>query len=74
VLTQSENAQNHVHIGNTELSLQVMTAWMTGLDTRDRIGRELGGVVPSVLLPTSLSDDKANATLEPLSVSTATRR
>jgi pimeloyl-ACP methyl ester carboxylesterase len=38
VLTQSENAQNHVHIGNTELSLQVMTAWMSGLDTRDRIG------------------------------------
>jgi pimeloyl-ACP methyl ester carboxylesterase len=38
VLTQFENAQNHVHIGNTELSLQVMTAWMIGLDTRDRIG------------------------------------
>jgi len=37
VLTQAENAQNHVHIGNTELSLQVMTAWMTGLDARDRI-------------------------------------
>jgi alpha-beta hydrolase superfamily lysophospholipase len=37
LLTQAENAHNHVHIGNTELSLQVMTAWMTGLDTRDRI-------------------------------------
>lgn len=37
VLTRSENAQNHVHIGNTELSLQVMAAWMTGLDARDRI-------------------------------------
>jgi pimeloyl-ACP methyl ester carboxylesterase len=37
VLTQAENAQNHVHIGNTELSLQIMGAWMTGLDSRDRI-------------------------------------
>jgi hypothetical protein len=37
VLTLAENAQNHVHIGNTGLSLQIMAAWMTGLDTRDRI-------------------------------------
>jgi pimeloyl-ACP methyl ester carboxylesterase len=37
VLTQAENAQNHVHIGNTGLSLQIMGAWMTGLDKRDRI-------------------------------------
>jgi pimeloyl-ACP methyl ester carboxylesterase len=37
LLTEAENAQNHVHIGNTELSLQVMAAWMTGLDARDRI-------------------------------------
>lgn len=37
VLTQAENAQNHVHIGNTELSLQIMGAWMTGLDKRERI-------------------------------------
>jgi pimeloyl-ACP methyl ester carboxylesterase len=36
VLTHAENAQNHVHVGNTELSLQVMAAWMAGLDTRDR--------------------------------------
>jgi hypothetical protein len=37
VLTEAENAQNHVHIGNTELSLQVMAAWLTGLDKRVRI-------------------------------------
>ena len=37
LLTQAENAQNHVHIGNTELSLQIMGAWMAGLDSRDRI-------------------------------------
>jgi pimeloyl-ACP methyl ester carboxylesterase len=37
VFSASENAQNHVHIGNTELSLQVMVAWMTSLDQRDRI-------------------------------------
>jgi pimeloyl-ACP methyl ester carboxylesterase len=36
MLTQAENAQNHVHIGNTQLSLQIMRDWMTGLDKRDR--------------------------------------
>jgi pimeloyl-ACP methyl ester carboxylesterase len=36
LFTNAENAQNHVHVGNTELSLRVMTAWMTGLDERDQ--------------------------------------
>jgi pimeloyl-ACP methyl ester carboxylesterase len=36
LLTAAETAHNHVHIGNTELSLQIMTAWLTGLDERDR--------------------------------------
>jgi pimeloyl-ACP methyl ester carboxylesterase len=41
VFTTAENAQNHVHIGNTELSLQVMIAWMKGLDDRD-LGQSAG--------------------------------
>jgi hypothetical protein len=36
LFTNAENAQNHVHVGNTKLSLRVMTAWMTGLDERDQ--------------------------------------
>lgn len=36
LFTAAENAANHVHVGNTELSLRVMTAWMKDLDWRDR--------------------------------------
>ena len=36
VFSAAENAQNHVHVGNTELSWQVMAAWVTSLDERDR--------------------------------------
>ncbi|MBC8366187.1 alpha/beta fold hydrolase [bacterium] len=32
VFTREENAQNHCHIGNIGLSLQVMSDWMDGLD------------------------------------------
>lgn len=35
LLTTAENAQNHVHVGNVRLSLQVMAEWMTALDARD---------------------------------------
>lgn len=38
LFTAAEDAANHVHIGNTELSLRVMTAWMASLDLRDRTG------------------------------------
>jgi len=33
-LTRQEQAQNHVHVGNTRLSLDVMIAWLEGLDAR----------------------------------------
>jgi hypothetical protein len=36
LFTAAEDAANHVHVGNAELSLQVMVAWLTGLDERDR--------------------------------------
>jgi pimeloyl-ACP methyl ester carboxylesterase len=38
LFTEAEDASNHVHIGNTELSLSVMTAWLAGLELRDREG------------------------------------
>ena len=34
LLTTTENAQNHVHVGNTELSLHVISTWMASLDQR----------------------------------------
>lgn len=36
LFTAAEDAANHVHIGNTELALSVMTAWLRGLEQRDR--------------------------------------
>ncbi|TFD72122.1 alpha/beta fold hydrolase [Cryobacterium fucosi] len=36
LFTAAEGAANHVHVGNTELSLQVMTSWLSGLDLRGR--------------------------------------
>jgi pimeloyl-ACP methyl ester carboxylesterase len=36
LFTAAENAANHVHIGNTRLSLRVMTEWMSSLNLRDR--------------------------------------
>lgn len=36
LFTPAEDAQNHVHVGNTKLSLEVMVQWMAGLDMRDR--------------------------------------
>ncbi len=37
LLTADEEAQNHVHVGNVELALQVIAAWMTRIDERDRM-------------------------------------
>jgi len=38
LLTRAENAHNHVHVGNTELSLGVVTGWLAGLRARDQAG------------------------------------
>ena len=35
LFTAAENAENHVHIGNVGLSLQVMSGWLASLDARD---------------------------------------
>jgi len=35
LFTVAEDAGNHVHIGNVELSLQVISGWLAGLDARD---------------------------------------
>jgi pimeloyl-ACP methyl ester carboxylesterase len=43
LFTRQEQAQNHVHIGNTRLSLDVMIAWLEGLDARGPVPlREAG--------------------------------
>jgi pimeloyl-ACP methyl ester carboxylesterase len=46
LFTAAEGAANHVHIGNTELSLAVMTAWMTSMDLRDRTDLPWQGQTP----------------------------
>jgi hypothetical protein len=36
LFTEKEQAQNHVQVGNTELSLQTMVRWIGGLMQRDK--------------------------------------
>jgi len=36
LFTEKEQAQNHVQVGNTELSLQTIVAWIKGLQERDK--------------------------------------
>jgi hypothetical protein len=36
VFTRGEQAENHCQIGNIGLPVQVMLAWLAGLDDRDR--------------------------------------
>ena len=37
LFTAAEEADNHVHVGNTELALRVMTEWLASLDLRDQV-------------------------------------
>jgi len=43
LFTRTEQAQNHVHIGNVGLSLDTMVQWLEGLD-----GRGLSGPAPDL--------------------------
>jgi pimeloyl-ACP methyl ester carboxylesterase len=46
LFTEKEQAQNHVQVGNTELSLQTIVRWITGLQQRDK---QMGLKIPSKL-------------------------